>query len=137
MLIRRSHEQPVKIPTAAGGKRMATRTMMMSDDLTIVKTACTVMAVSHCPAAERRAQPMRAPGLRSDPTPAEVPPTRGFDTNGRQHLLQPTPVPGLPHLARGARAEAPTPASGVMPGLGAGGDSKGFDPRPAACVRTL
>ena len=41
MLIRRSHEQPVRMPAAAGGNRIATRTRIMSDDLAILRTATT------------------------------------------------------------------------------------------------
>jgi hypothetical protein len=35
-LMRRSHEHPVRIATAAGGNRMAMRAMMISDEWTMV-----------------------------------------------------------------------------------------------------
>jgi uncharacterized membrane protein len=69
MLIRRSHEHPVRIPAVAGGKRMAMSTRIMSDDLTMVKAAVGMRRVNHWLSERRWVVALRActPGASPNP----------------------------------------------------------------------
>lgn len=78
MLIRRSHEQPVSIPAAAGGNRIATRTRTMSEERTMLSCARNEQG-QHCRLARQTMAAVVRDPKCARPLGSTAPAARPFD----------------------------------------------------------